>query len=262
MIVYTKKMSNRRQKLFSIPASFFSTDVEQRTIISNRDAVTTDFSSPLSLPQLQNIVSSIDTDLSKTEQIVANLQVALNTALLNFQKAQQSFMPVGAIFCYAGTQAPVNYHLCDGSALSKVDYPELFAAIGSNYNNSSSNFDTQNYFNIPDLRGMFVRGLDHNRGLDSQGEHRMVGDLQQSMTALPSFAPFIIDQAGNHNHSTFFWYAPLSGYGNTNFVAITELGNKTNVDTSDAGVHNHNLFGGDPETCPVNMALNYIIKLV
>lgn len=51
--------------------------------------------------------------------------------------------------------------LCDGAALQRGAYPRLFAAIGATYGAADGAT-----FNLPDLRGQFLRGLDAGRGID------------------------------------------------------------------------------------------------
>lgn len=51
-------------------------------------------------------------------------------------RLQGSSLPAGSIHEFAGAAAPAGYLLCDGSAVSQVDYAELFAAIGTTYNTS------------------------------------------------------------------------------------------------------------------------------
>lgn len=62
--------------------------------------------------------------------------------------------PAGTILpCGNATVLPRTL-LCDGSAVLRTDYPELFAAIGTTY--GAGNGSTT--FNVPDLRGVFPRG--------------------------------------------------------------------------------------------------------
>jgi microcystin-dependent protein len=62
--------------------------------------------------------------------------------------------PLGAVLPYAGASAPTGWGLCDGSAVSRSTYADLFALIGTTYGvgNGSTTF------NIPDLRSRFVAG--------------------------------------------------------------------------------------------------------
>ena len=75
----------------------------------------------------------------------------------------QGGVPSGAVFCMAVAIVPSGYLECNGAAVSRTGYAALFAVIGTQYGagNGSSTF------NLPDLRGEFVRGYDHGRGIDS-----------------------------------------------------------------------------------------------
>lgn len=71
--------------------------------------------------------------------------------------------PPGAIIAYGGTTAPASYLLCQGQAVSRTGiYANLFAAIGIAYGSG----DGSTTFNVPDFRGMFLRGLDATAGND------------------------------------------------------------------------------------------------
>lgn len=63
-------------------------------------------------------------------------------------------IPSGSVFQFAGLNAPYGYLICDGRAVSRTDYADLFSAIGTLY--GSGNGSTT--FNLPDYRGQFVRG--------------------------------------------------------------------------------------------------------
>lgn len=78
-------------------------------------------------------------------------------------KKVAALVPPGMVNAYAGTVAPSGYLICDGSAVSRTTYANLFAAIGTIY--GIGNGTTT--FNLPDLRGEFIRGLDAGRGADA-----------------------------------------------------------------------------------------------
>lgn len=61
---------------------------------------------------------------------------------------------IGFPFWFAGPEVPEGYLYCDGSEVNRNVYKELFAAIGTTWG-AGDGTDT---FNIPDLRGIFVRG--------------------------------------------------------------------------------------------------------
>lgn len=70
--------------------------------------------------------------------------------------------PAGTFDFFCNVTAPIGYLVCDGSAVSRTTYPELYNAIGNLY--GAGNGTTT--FNLPDFRGEFVRGVDDGRGVD------------------------------------------------------------------------------------------------
>lgn len=69
----------------------------------------------------------------------------------------------GDIKMTARITAPTGWLKANGAAVSRKAYANLFAAIGTIYG-AGDGFNT---FNLPDLRGEFVRGWDDGRGIDS-----------------------------------------------------------------------------------------------
>jgi phage-related tail fiber protein len=72
-------------------------------------------------------------------------------------------LPAGAIIHVAMTSAPSGYLKANGDAVSRVTYATLFAAIGIAFGSG----DGSTTFNLPDLRGEFVRGWDDSKGVDA-----------------------------------------------------------------------------------------------
>ncbi|MGF6604656.1 microcystin-dependent protein [Paraburkholderia sp. GAS448] len=72
------------------------------------------------------------------------------------------FVPAGSLLAYAGASVPDSFLLANGAAVSRSAYAALFAAIGTIY--GAGNGATT--FNLPDTRGIYLRGLDNGRGLD------------------------------------------------------------------------------------------------
>ena len=64
--------------------------------------------------------------------------------------------PVGTVNWFARNTPPVGWLVADGSAVSRTTYSDLFAAVGTTF--GTGNGSTT--FNLPDLRGQFVRGWD------------------------------------------------------------------------------------------------------
>ena len=93
-------------------------------------------------------------------------------------------VPVGAIFCMAENAVPSGYVECNGQSLNKTLAANtgLFNVIQYKYGGSGNNF------NVPDLRGEFVRGWASNTSDSTRDQGRGIGTTQGS-------------QNQSHNHS-------------------------------------------------------------
>ena len=69
---------------------------------------------------------------------------------------------VGEVAFFARTTPPSGWLKANGAAVSRTTYAALFAAIGTTFGAG----DGSSTFNLPDLRGEFVRGLDDGRNVD------------------------------------------------------------------------------------------------
>lgn len=67
-----------------------------------------------------------------------------------------NFIPKGVINTYAGSTAPNGWLICDGSAISRSTYSDLFNVIGTTYGTG----DGSSTFNLPNLKGKVVVGYD------------------------------------------------------------------------------------------------------
>ncbi|MBC7413102.1 MAG: tail fiber protein [Bacteroidia bacterium] len=77
----------------------------------------------------------------------------------------------GTVNYFANATAPHGYLECNGQSVSTTTYTELFTAIGYLYGGAGASF------NVPDLRGEFVRGVDNGRGADPL---RLIGSPQKA----------------------------------------------------------------------------------
>lgn len=152
-------------------------------------------------------------------------------------------VPVGTINAFASQVVPANYLECDGSTLSTSQFNDLFNVIGYTYGGSGTSF------NVPDLRGEFIRGWDNGRGIDSG---RGFGSSQ-------------LDAFQGHHHDQFVNSFDRTDDVNSFGGTIT---NNTNNNTSSVAntIRNPKSDGinGTPrtgsETRPRNIALKYIIR--
>ena len=84
--------------------------------------------------------------------------------------------PIGSVTIFAGSTIPYGWLDCDGSDQNRNgDFSSLYAVIGTIYGNGNGT----STFNIPDLRGQFVRGFADNNDVDPDGELRNIGSNQE-----------------------------------------------------------------------------------
>ena len=170
--------------------------------------------------------------------------------------AATDLTPAGTVIWTARTTAPTGYLKANGAAVSRTTYATLFAAIGTLYGVG----DNSTTFNLPDLRGEFVRGFDDGRGIDSG---RTMGSNQaqnyQSHTHTGTTAG-----AGAHSHTTTYAYgynfgSTGRGGGGANSVETYS----TSQSVNGVGDHTHTFTtnaSGSTETRPRNIALLGCIK--
>ena len=165
----------------------------------------------------------------------------------------------GAILPFAMSSAPSGWLVANGAAVSRTTYAALFAAIGTTYGAGTGGTT----FNLPDLRGYFVRGSGTNSdGIAAGTFGAKQADDFQSHTHTGSAA-----SAGAHTHA----YTRTDGAGDTS-QGLTNAGgfsnaekgvNQSSQNTSSAGAHTHTLTinaTGTTETRPANIAMLYCIK--
>lgn len=122
-----------------------------------------------------------------------NIYNALCTLIQNVE--EQATIPPGLYAPFGGNAAPNGWLLCDGKAYDRVQYAELFAAIGTLWGVG----DGLTTFNVPDLRGRAPVGLDNMGGTPAN----VVTNAQADIIAGAWGAEFITqagNQVGQHNH--------------------------------------------------------------
>lgn len=113
----------------------------------------------------------------------------------------------GSVMFFAAITAPSGFIKANGAAISRTTYSALFAAIGTTF--GAGNGSTT--FNLPDLRGEFIRGWDDARGIDGG---RVFGswqaeDFKSHTHALP-YGPN--SGGGTYALNNVYNAIPLSGY--------------------------------------------------
>lgn len=154
------------------------------------------------------------------------------------------FMPPGLVLPYGGTSAPTGFLLCNGQAVSRTDYAALFAVIGTAF--GSGNGSTT--FNVPDLRGRFIRGVDGGVGRDPDRASRTA--MASGGNSGDNVGSVQDDQFESHRHD-YTYAAGASGNGQAWFPSTVDYG---------VGGLTEPAAGGN-ETRPINANLNFIIKI-
>ncbi|WP_052466148.1 phage tail protein [Beduini massiliensis] len=196
-----------------------------------------------------------------------------------FGKIQQYFeylLPTGGTIPFPGETAPNGYLLCQGQAVSRTTYSNLFNVIGTIYGSG----DGSTTFNLPDLRGRVPVGKD-DRDTDLKTLGNKGGEKAHTLTAqeMPSHnhsATLTINSGGAHTHtassnSTGAHTHSVSGsaasagthyhdmdqstfnkldtkYGLTNSSPayndrVVGLNSSTSIGTRSAGAHTHSISG-------------------
>jgi len=178
-------------------------------------------------------------------------------------KQTKDAIPTGSIFTFPIATPPTGYLICDGSAISRTTYAELFIVLGTTYGAG----DGSTTFNLPDYRGQFLRGLNAGSGNDSDATSRQdrgdgttgdaVGTIQNDEMGSHLHqidAPLTASTVGgNHSHNTNnrTISTNLSGehshFTNSTSVGTNSTGNHTHEISGERGNISTSSFGGNPE---------------
>lgn len=176
---------------------------------------------------------------TNTTDAVTPAALAAALALLLSQAS-----PPGAVMPFARSTAPTGWLKANGAAVSRSTYNVLFAAVGTVFGAG----DGSTTFNLPDMRGEFVRGLDDGRGIDPG---RAIGTTQ-------------VDAMKSHSHRDNFAFGGAANGTPFNSSAYTKTyygSGAIEVDGSGTSNGLSTAAVGGTETRPHNVALLYCIKV-
>lgn len=207
-------------------------------------------------------------------------QIATTEFVINQIEATPAAPPVtGIMLAYAGSSAPSGWLLCDGTAVNRTTYADLFTAIGTAYGVG----DGSTTFNLPDLRGRIPWGKGTHADIDTLGEndgvavanrrpkHAHSTSVSASVAGGHSHGGGTSGSSGSHSHSH-----GTAGGGNSNGGTGGTAGFPSGTSTSSSGSHSHSFsntssngahthgFNGNVGSTtmiePPYYVLNYIIK--
>lgn len=138
--------------------------------------------------------------------------------------------PVGSMMMYAGSSAPTGWLLCDGTAISRTTYSDLFSAISTTYGTG----DGSSTFNTPNMGGKGPMGyLSSNTAFDALAETS--GEETHTLTEseMPSHTHTVVSRNPAHSSSTG---GPGLEYENSG--AWHSTGTQTSNSTGSGSAHN------------------------
>jgi len=125
---------------------------------------------------------AIKTYVDKAVRDAVDALTNTDTGLQNQLNGLGLPIPPGAVFYHASPIVPVGYLEANGSAVNKDTYYNLYVALGGPL---SPYGQTSQTFNLPDLRGMFIRGFDAGRGIDKNPERGFGQEEADTTVFLP-----------------------------------------------------------------------------
>ena len=160
--------------------------------------------------------------------------------------------PVGAVLTSAAPAAsvPAGYLYCNGQAVSRTTYADLFNLIGIAHGQGNGTTT----FNLPDYRGVFLRGVDGGRGFDPDRATRQA--LVTGGNTGDNVGSYQDDALLNHTHLYAKNISVNTVGGVVGFPGTND--NFTN-NVQSGGVYNLASVTST-ETRPRNVNVNYFIK--
>jgi hypothetical protein len=118
-------------------------------------------------------------------------------ASISYSQTTSTEIPIGSVVAWAGNPATLDqtkWKICDGSQISKDFFPELCAVLGNYWFPTDADPSVAKLFYLPNLRGMFLRGV-------NQGRSDIYKDLDadsRSFIRSPNPNNFQRNQAGSY----------------------------------------------------------------
>jgi microcystin-dependent protein len=179
-----------------------------------------------------------------------------NTAFTNEYKTKvDGLNVVGSVQMFAGVAIdPIGWMVCNGRTLLKSQYLDLFNVIGQLYLGNKI-IDTENYFCIPDMRNLYVRGnapsVNNTYDLPSIQSTSTIGEFKPMQVQAHKHAYFDRGEGSvevTKSASTGGSYTDVANDSSQNFYTSSETYDNSYVQQNNT------------ETMPNSICMNYIIK--
>jgi microcystin-dependent protein len=174
-------------------------------------------------------------------------------------------VPVGAVVSYPAASAPTGWLACDGTAISRTTYSDLFAVIGTSHGSG----DGATTFHLPDYRGRFLRGVDGGVARDPDRASRTAmntggatGDNVGSVQAdeYKSHTHSINDSGHTHTAIEGGGSGALARFQPSTVYSTSGTGTAYSGPLSSATTGITAANSGGNETRPINASVQFIIK--
>lgn len=104
----------------------------------------------------------VDVNDAMTHEAIATLLTQAINDMIAGTSPPSGYETTGLVAFFPRSTPPMNWLRCNGAAVSRTTYSNLFGVVGTLFGVG----DGSTTFNLPDLRGEFIRGLDEGRGVD------------------------------------------------------------------------------------------------
>jgi len=143
--------------------------------------------------------NAVDTNLYRSAADTLKTDDTLVANRLDIGSNTYAFAPVGAVMPYAGSTAPNGWLLCFGQAVSRTTYSALWSLLSTTYGAG----DGVTTFNLPDLRGRVVAGLDNMGGSAASRLTNTVLTASNTLGATGGVQTYALTggETGAHSHN-------------------------------------------------------------
>lgn len=216
------------------------------------------------MSEVYETVKEIDIDFSLTQKNLRAIPVQdeetdtasteIEEEIPNFTEDAMSYLkillPVGVIMPFAGQDVPNGWLLCNGNGISETQYPELYRLLAKN----KLLQDDTGQVHVPDLRGMFIRGVGKNAFFENAAGANL-GEYQEAAV------PNLVGEFGVDDH----YYNTAEG------VFAPNMDKRAAGSKNDGAAGRNIIFDASRvssvyrnvnDVRPYSMSLNYIIHAV
>lgn len=180
--------------------------------------------------------------------------VILIITTISYSQTTNPEMPIGSVVAWSGNRAmlPEGWLVCDGSQISKDNYPTLCSILGNSWGPMDADVSVARLFYLPDLRGVFLRGVNEGRNdtyadIDAEKRNYKISPKPANFQS-NQVGSFQTDTLQNHSHK---YRSPING-STVSHPAQSQV----HADFGDAQTDK---IGGN-ETRPNNAYVYWIIK--